>query len=159
MLDAGYSITYIHSNFGINATLLKTLYLSYKELGIAGLQKKKNIKFSVEQKLSVILEFENNNLSLDEVYYKYSISESAFNQWRKEYASGGTEALRADGRGRPRKAMERPKRRKEPQTELEKLQEENLRLKIELELLKKVDALVREKENRLKELGRKPSRN
>lgn len=53
--------------------------------------------------------------------------------------------------------MGRPKK-KAPQTELEKLREENLKLRIENELLKKVTALVEEKEARLHKIGRKPSK-
>jgi cell division protein FtsB len=48
-------------------------------------------------------------------------------------------------------------KKKDEMTELEKLQYENLRLRAELDLLKKVKALVEERERRLKETGRKPS--
>lgn len=62
-------------------------------------------------------------------------------------------------RGRPPKklTMARPKK-KEPQTELEKLQAENLRLRAENALLKKVKALVEEQEARALLNGQKPSR-
>ena len=60
-------------------------------------------------------------------------------------------------RGDPKKDhMARPKK-KEPQTELEKLQAENLRLRAENALLKKVKALVEEQEARARLSGRKPS--
>jgi hypothetical protein len=48
-------------------------------------------------------------------------------------------------------------KKKDEMTELEKLQYENLRLRAELDLLKKVKALVEERERRQKEIGRKPS--
>ena len=44
-------------------------------------------------------------------------------------------------------------------TELERLRYENEYLKAENALLKKVKALVEERENRLREIGRKPSKN
>ena len=59
-------------------------------------------------------------------------------------------------RGRPT-GMGRPKKKK-PETELEKLRDEVLRLKIENELLKKVKALVEAREARLYEIGHKPSK-
>lgn len=158
-LDDGYSIDYIHREYGIDHTLLKVLYSLYQAGGEASLKKKSTVKISAEQKLAAIRDFEDNGLPLDEIFYKYNVSSSAFNQWRKKYASGGIESLQSDVRGRPRKDMGRPKKYKEPRTDLERLQEENLGLKIELELLKKVNALVKEKENRLRELGRKPSKN
>ena len=54
--------------------------------------------------------------------------------------------------------MARPKKR-EPQTELETLQAENLRLRAENALLKKVKALVEEQEARARLNGQKPSTN
>jgi cell division protein FtsB len=55
--------------------------------------------------------------------------------------------------------MARPKKR-EPQTELEKLQAENLRLRAENALLKKVKALVEEEQKARARLnGQKPSTN
>ena len=62
-------------------------------------------------------------------------------------------------RGRPPKApMAKPKKR-DPQTELEKLQAENLRLRAENALLKKVKALVEEQKARARLNGQKPSTN
>ena len=60
-------------------------------------------------------------------------------------------------RGRPL-GMARPKK-KEAQTELERLKAENLRLRAENALLKKVKALVEEQEARARLNGQKPSRN
>jgi len=52
--------------------------------------------------------------------------------------------------------MARPKK-KDPQTDLEKLQAENLRLRAEIALLKKVKALVEEKEAQALRNGQRPS--
>jgi transposase len=91
---------------------------------------------------------------------KYDISIYAFRQWRKRYHLGGIEALKADGRGRPRKDMGRPKKKSlDEMTELERLRYENEYLRAENALLKKVKALVEEREARLREIGRKPSKN
>ena len=53
--------------------------------------------------------------------------------------------------------MGRPKKQA-PQTELERLRYENEYLRAEVALLKKVRALVEEREKRLHEIGRKPSK-
>ena len=55
--------------------------------------------------------------------------------------------------------MGRPKKVQKPETELERLQRENRELKIELSLLKKVKALVEEREARLRAIGRGQSEN
>ncbi len=58
------------------------------------------------------------------------------------------------------KDMGRPKKKKpEEMTELERLRYENECLRTENALLKKVRALVEEREARLREIGRKPSKN
>jgi hypothetical protein len=54
--------------------------------------------------------------------------------------------------------MARPKK-KAPETELERLQEEVLWLRAENALLKKVRALVEEERNRARHAGQKPSKN
>ena len=90
---------------------------------------------------------------------KYDISIYAFRQWRKRYHLGGIEALKADGRGRPRKDMGRPKKKSlDEMTELERLRYENEYLRAENALLKS-KGLSRRKRARLREIGRKPSKN
>jgi transposase-like protein len=105
--------------------------------------------------MMAIEDYEKNGLSLDEVLLKYNVSEGALSVWRKRYSAGDVEALKPGHRGRP--PMGRPKK-KEPQTELEKLQTENERFRAENALLKKVRALVEEREARLRETWRKPSK-
>ncbi len=159
MLDEGYSIEYIHRHYGFNSTLLSILYRKYLSVGVVALKKKPYSKLSANEKVLIIHEFQDNQLTLEDICYKYNISHSAFSQWRKKYASGGIEALQSNGRGKPRKDMGRPRKHKEPQTEVEQLRAQVERLTIENELLKKVKALVESRENRLKEIGRKPSKN
>jgi len=61
-------------------------------------------------------------------------------------------------RSRP-PGMGRPKKNSKPLTELERLQKENQELKTEIALLKKVRALVEERNARLREIGHGPSKN
>ena len=59
----------------------------------------------------------------------------------------------------PKKDMGRPRKKKPKEmTELERLRYENECLRAENALLKKVKALVEAREARLKEIGRKPSK-
>ena len=122
--------------------------------------KSKNTRLSPHEKEKAIKDFEIKHLSLREVLLKYGISETAFGEWRKRYHASGLDGLRASKIGRPSKNMGRPKKKTpEEMTELERLRYENEYLKAENALLKKVKALVEERENRLREIGRKPSRN
>lgn len=68
---------------------------------------------------------------------KNHVSQAAVSRWTRIYKKGGYEALRAiKPQGTGRKGMGRPKKR-EPQTELERLRYENEYLRAENALLKK----------------------
>ena len=159
MIEDGHSIMSIKKKYGINRTLLSSLWSEYQKKGSVALEKKSNTNATVEIKLKAIKDFEEKHLSLAEVMSKYDISESALRSWRRKYHAGGIEGLSKQKRkGRP-PGMGRPKKKTaEQMTELERLQKENLELKTELALLKKVRALVEERNARLYEIGRKPSK-
>ncbi len=161
MLEDGYSFDYIHRTYGIARSLLKTLWQKYQQSGIEGLVKKKNIRVTSELKCQIVQEIVNNCVSLEEVYLQYDVSSSAIYEWMKIYESKGYAGLyERKKRGRPPGIMGRPKKKTlEEMTELERLQYENERLRAEVALLKKVKALVEERDARLREIGRKPSKN
>ena len=160
MLEAGYSPTYIHDHYGINGELLRCLWERYQAEGSSALVKKKNCHLTVEEKLEVIADYEEKHLPLPDIMLNRGVSASEIRSWRKQNASGGKEALLGKPLGRPRKDMGRPKKKKpEEMTELERLRYENEYLRAENALLKKVKALVEEREARLREIGRKPSKN
>ena len=159
MLEEGYSRNYIHCKFGINTELLLKLWEGYQRYGESALIKQKNVRPTLELKLAVVKDYEEKHLSLIEIMTKYGISETTLYSWIKLYHDGGIEALsNVKPKGRP-PGMGRPKKKKvEQMTELERLQKENQELKTELALLKKVRALVEERNARLYEIGHKPSK-
>ncbi|MBO7367985.1 MAG: helix-turn-helix domain-containing protein [Paludibacteraceae bacterium] len=161
MIEEGYSVKYIHKHYGICSVMLECLWMRYQAEGVMALVKKQSTKLSVDYRIKAISEFEENKLSLREVLVKYDISRAAFTRWRKLYALGGEAALIEHRiRGRPPKDMARPKKKTWAEmTELERLQQENMELKTEIALLKKVRALVEGKNARLREIGRRPSKN
>lgn len=90
-----------------------------------------------------------------EVYIHNHISRSALESWIRKVRSHGYSALyECKPKGRPNMAK---MKKSTPKTELEKLQEENLRLRAENALLKKAKALMEELESRRNGSGQKSS--
>ena len=161
MIEGGYSVNYIHRHYGINSEFLESLWIRYQEEGPAALVKKQYIKAEGVFKERVVRDIEENHIPLHEATIKYNVSVSSLSVWRRIVREHGYEALyQQKSIGRPRKDMGRPKKKRpEEMTELELLRYENERLRAENALLKKVKALVEEREARLREIGRKPSKN
>ena len=120
-------------------------------------------KYSPEFKLSVILDMRNNHLSYGETVRKYweatnSIESdrhrSQLRLWERKYLEEGYEGLMKDNRGKP--SLEGKKRGRPPKLDKkveEDLIAENQRLRMEIEYLKKLSALVLAEE---RENGKKP---
>ena len=162
ILENGYSVEYIHKHYGIDKSLLGNLWVRYQSEGPSGLIKKQNVKADYAFKLQVVRDIAENHLTLVDASLKYNVSDSQIRVWRKIAQTQGYDALAIiRPRGRPPKNdMGRPRKKKpEEMTELERLRYENECLRAENALLKKVKALVEAREARLKEIGRKPSKN
>ena len=162
MLESGFSQTYIEKHFGIGKRLLGYLWARYCSEGPSGLLKKQNVKADYTFKVQVLRDIEKNHLTLVKASLKYNVSDSQIIVWKRIAKTHGYESLAITRpRGRPPKNdMGRPRKKKpEDMTELERLRYENECLRAENALLKKVKALVEEREARLREIGRKPSKN
>ena len=162
MLEDGYSIEYIHRIFGISHDLLGQLWERYQAEGPSGLLKKQTVRADYDFKLKVVRDIEENHLTLVNASLKYNVSSSQIQLWNRIARTQGYDALAITRpKGRPPKSdMGRPrKKRPEEMTELELLQLRVKELEAENALLKKVKALVEAREARLKEIGRKPSKN
>lgn len=128
-------------------------------------KKKHNTKYSPEFKISVIMDMRENHLGYRETARKYGLVTSSMggaistlHRWERIYLEEGAAGLMEERRGR--KSTGRP--RKQPLdksveedliAENQRLKERNEYLEMELEYLKKLDALVRAEEERN---GRKP---
>ena len=76
-------------------------------------------------------------LTLSQIVVEYHISWTALESWGRSVRKHGYNALISKNRGRPPKGNMARLKKKVPQTELELLKEENLRLRAEVALLKK----------------------
>lgn len=159
LLESGRSVSHVSSRYGINKLILQRLWHDYRREGPSGLRRKRNKVFNAEEKLRAVLDITEDGLSLFEVMLKHDVSENALRTWRRQYESGGETALSPSRGARTGKTMGRPKKKTfEQMSEMERLQWRVKELEAENALLKKVKALVEEREARLKEIGRKPSR-
>jgi transposase len=129
------------------------LYRLYGEDGLQESSKSKS--FSDEEKEKIVLEYLQENVTLLELSLRHGCHRKRILAWVKKYRAGG---FVNTFKSTPQTPMARPKK-KEPKTELERLQEENLLLRAENALLKKVKALVEQDRLRAQRGGRKPSTN
>ena len=100
-------------------------------------------KYSAEFKIGVIMDMRDNHLGLREIARKYEVTHSVILKWDRIYLEEGAEGLMKERRGR---ACSANGTRKGKPSELDKKVEEDLisenqRLRMEIEYLKKLDAL------------------
>ena len=135
---------------GIDGTYISIWLTRYNMFGSRGLQKIPHKHFTYAEKVKIICEYREKHVPLHIICAKYNVSRSRLDVWSKIVRAKGYDGLREPkNRGRPlkNKDMGRPKKR-EPQTELEKLQRENEYLRAENAYLKKLRALRIEEEAR-----------
>ena len=121
----------------------------------------KNKNYSPEFKLSVILDMREHRFSYCETVRKYNLGSTRtggaiqmLQRWERKYLEEGIEGLVKDNRGRP--TVNGKKRGRPPKLDKqveEDLIAENQRLRMEIEYLKKLSALVLAEEQKN---GKKP---
>ena len=100
--------------------------------------------YSSEFKISVIMDMRENHLGLRETERKYNVQHSVILKWERIFLEEGAEGLMKERRGRINPLSEKKKGRpsKLDKKVEEDLIEENQRLRMEIEYLKKLSALV-----------------
>ena len=94
----------------------------------------KNNYHSKEEKIKIVKEMLDSNLSPLDIERKYNISHSLAGKWRKDYLEKGEDSLM--NQKKPGNPLMKYSAKKNL-TELEKLEYENMKLRIENERLKK----------------------
>lgn len=157
MLDDGHSVNYIQKQLRVDRkTLLlaRQRYLSGGELAL--LLPKYQPQLSMERKLEIVREVDEKRLTLPEVALKHMIVPCTLRRWVKAYHQFGESGL---ARKVSSNGMKKKRQRTEAEMdELEMLRKRNEYLEAENALLKKVKALVEEREARLRAIGQKPSK-
>lgn len=153
LYEKGYGSRAISRELSINRSVVQSWLRIYQNQGIFGFDKQPNRVLSVEFKEHVVRDVLDKCLSFPSVALKYGINQSTAHQWVQLVKQEGFSSLKETKRGRPTTIMGRPKK-KQPETDLEKLEEELRYLRAENAYLKKVRALVQER--LLRESGKQP---
>lgn len=134
----------IYKKYGIPKQTVGKWEKLYDTYGEAGLKDKhQRATYSGTFKQTVVEDMRNNNLSQHEVSLKYQVARKQVQDWKRIYLEEGPEGLYIERRGR--KSTGRPPKVLDKKVE-EDLIAENQRLRMEIAYLKKLNALVREKE-------------
>ena len=155
LMDDGMSAKYVCKNLGIGYStirLVRQRYLSGGELAL--LQPSYKPHLDAESKKKILLEIEEKGISLYKASLQFDIPPHTIARWRASYNEAGIAGLT-----RPRRMKKKRQRSEAEQDELEMLRKRNEYLEAENALLKKVKALVEEREARLRAIGRGPSKN
>jgi transposase len=156
---SGLTYREITNKYGVNQFDLLIWVARYQKYGSHGLMRQPYTRSNYAFREEIVKEHLEEFISLTEISAKYLVARCTVIRWCKVAREQGYQALsELKRRGRPLKDMGRPKKQA-PQTEIEILHERVKDLEAENALLKKVNALVEEKEALLKRTGQKPSRN
>jgi transposase len=137
---------------GIDKSMLRRWVAAYRAHGVAGLRKK-HTSYSAEFKMSVLQHMWRHELSYGQVNAIFDLREAAgVSRWERQYHGGGFEALKPRRKGRPpNMPTSRPSQTSTPEPSQdtrskEELLKENEYLRAEVAYLKKLDALLRAKQ-------------
>jgi transposase len=141
-VEAGMSIVDAARQYHVNESVLKISVRQYRAHGEEGFHTHA-YSWTAEQKYQVLKYKWKNHLSIRETAIKFRVNSETIRQWEKRYREKGIMGLEDKKKGRRPKA---PK--SQPPKTREELIEENQYLRAENEYLKKLNALVAEREKR-----------
>lgn len=146
---------------GVGRSVLQRWIAAYQAHGRAGLHKKRET-YSAEFKMSVLQHMWRHELSYQRTCAVFDLREAnGVVRWERQYHEGGFEALKPRPKGRPPK-MSQPKQPSPPalmptdERPREDLLKEIEYLRAEVAYLKKLDELLRAKEQTAPKKKRKP---
>lgn len=161
--EGGKPIRQLSREHGLHGSKIIEWVRKYRKYGEEGLRKQPRFKATGEIREALARQVLEKGVTLSRIVVEHQVSRAAVENWVRKARRDGYAALHGTAcRSRQRnrqteRAMARP-RKKEPQTELERLRAENLRLRAENALLKKLEALAGKPAPRVQPGWRKPSK-
>jgi transposase-like protein len=139
--------SFLSKKYGIARTILKTWIYGYQYHGVDYFEKRPQV-YSAQFKLSVLQHMKDHHMPPIRVAAFFGIAAfTSVMHWQKLYNTGGAAALVAKPRGGSKLTKSKPKIDKPPkEMTSEELLEEVLNLRAERDYLKKLQALIQEKQ-------------
>ncbi len=148
-VQAGESIARVARQFGMSERVVSRIVQMVEAHGESGLGKRA-YHLTAEQKYQVLMYMHHNNLTYQEAGIQLGISgSSTVWQWEQRYLQNGIEGLKDKKKGR-KPSIPKPK---QPKTREEELLDRIQYLEAENAYLKKLNALVAEREKSERENG------
>lgn len=155
LLKEGRSIHSVSVECHIDDKALPRLWRRYQQRGeISLLGPVHQQQLTAQEKEALLVEIINKGLSLCEASIEYDMAYKTLRDWMRAYKERGLSGLERKNRSMTKKKVYTA----EQLDELQMLRKRNEYLEAENALLKKVRALVEEREARLRATGRKPSK-
>ena len=144
-LDGVESFKDTAQKFNVNITMLKKWVAKFREHGLVAFQKTYT-NYSVEFKMDVLNYINEMGASIEEAALTFNIpSSTTVENWKYLFETQGIDALQPKVKGRPSMKKE-PKKNQPVEGSEEALRAENEQLRMEIAYLKKLHALIQEKE-------------
>ena len=166
LVDAGWSYKKIATKFGVNSSVAYRLIKRYKLHGLNAVLHKEHKTYTIDEKLKIINRFYAGE-SISSLSAEINVAYSLVIKWVSKYEKSGYNGL-IDNRGRPGKTkMGRPRKNPkieqpsstneamapltdEERQELNELRKKTYQQQMEIDCLKKIQALVQQRQNRQK---------
>ncbi len=143
----GQSLNSLSNQWGVSRSQIRKWIDHYDLSGPQGLLVKAKQTYTKEFKLKVIQTYFKKELSLRDCCLHFQISTiGTVSSWVRLYKRLGESGLNTQQKGRKKMKEHKSKKPSKPLTRLEELEKENLYLRAENELLKKLEALTQKKE-------------
>lgn len=144
----GKSLSGLSKEWDISASQIRKWIDQYASHGIQGIKRSSNQKYTQEFKLRVVQTYTSKELSLRDCCLRFGIpSIGIVSSWVRIYDRFGKDGLHARQKGpRTMKKLKSTRTPAKTLTKLEELEKENLYLRAENELLKKLEALAQQKQ-------------
>ena len=150
MYEAGFTVKQICLKYDIYISTLRRIKRQYREHGIESFKEKgKNTKYPIDYKIEIVKRILNGE-SMTSVAAELCVNDGMIYSWVKKYNELGYNGLIEKKKGRLPKM--RPKENKndipmdEKDKRIKELEERNAQLEMENDLLKKLRALVQQRE-------------